>query len=203
MRPSAATIAFKRAEIKERYRRKSHRVSMAALRVTELQRLRRARYPQGIPDTADGRVLVRVIVHHLAVLQGDQRRRITGWLDEHAPWMTMGEAHELLAEIVTKPRRWRADRLAWRLKLIEADRKALRITTIGAIDADKAERAKRRKERDRAMKAAARQAAGSVSRAHYEALSIASTKPWIAEGISRRTWYRRRGTGPSTAYKLS
>lgn len=192
-------VAALKAEIADRYRRPRHRVSMAAVRITELQRLRRARYPHGIPDSADGRVLVRVIVHHLAVLQGDQRRRVTGWIEENAPWLTMGETHNLLSEIATKPRRWRADRLAWRLKLIAADRKALRITTIGAIDVDKRTRIATRKQRDREMKAAARQAAGMAARAHYEAESIAKAKPWEAAGISRATWYRRRETGPSTA----
>lgn len=176
---------------------------MAALRVSDLQRLRRARYPQGIPDSPDGRVMVRVIVHHLAVLQGDQRRRITGWLDEHAPWMTLADAGALLAEIATKPRRWRADRLAWRLKLVSVDRKALRITTIGAIDVDKATRIANRRQRDREAKAAARQAAGASARAHYEATSTAKAKPWEAHGISRASWYRQRHreteTGPSTA----
>lgn len=202
MRPNAATIAFKRAEIADRYRRKNKRVSMAALRISELQRIRRARYPQGIPDTPDGRVMVRVIVHHLAVLQGDQRRRINGWLDEHAPWLTLADANALMVEVATKPRRWRADRLAWRLKLIAADRKALRITTIGAIDVDKQARIRHRSERSRQIKAAARQAAGAVSRAHYEAQSLSREAPWVAQGISRATWYRRRETGPAAAYKL-
>lgn len=163
---------------------------MTALRVTELQRLRRARYPQGIPDTPDGRVMVRVLVHHLAGLAGDQQRRISGWLDENAPWMSLADAKALMAEIATKPRRWRADRLAWRLKLIAADRAALRITTIGSIDLDHIQRTERRKERKRLAMAAKRQAA--VDRARYEANSISRAKPWTAAGISRATWYRRR-----------
>jgi hypothetical protein len=31
-----------------------------------------------------------------------------------------------------------------------------------------------------------------VLRAEYEARSLSKRKPWVAEGISRRTWYRQR-----------
>jgi hypothetical protein len=37
--------------------------------------------------------------------------------------------------------------------------------------------------------------AGAVERVEYEAGSLSKAKPWEAEGISRRTWYRRQKTG--------
>lgn len=199
----ATAIEAKRAEVARRYQRAKRPVGMLALRVAELGRLRRGRYPDGIPDTPDGRVLVRVIVHHLAAIPGDQRRRLTGWLEEHAPWLTIAEARELTTEAALKPRRWRADRLAWRLKLNSLDRAALRITTIGAIDLDTKARAERRRQRDIARKAALRRANGAKPRAEYVA-AVASLKPWIAAGLSRATWYRRRASetvrqGPATA----
>ena len=40
-----------------------------------------------------------------------------------------------------------------------------------------------------------RRKAGAVERVEYEAGSLAKMKPWEAEGISRRTWYRRQKTG--------
>jgi hypothetical protein len=45
-----------------------------------------------------------------------------------------------------------------------------------------------RRERDRLNKERARRAAGAKDQAN----SAARTKPWLAEGISQRTWYRRR-----------
>jgi hypothetical protein len=33
---------------------------------------------------------------------------------------------------------------------------------------------------------------GIISRDDYLAESVERQKPWLAEGISRRTWYRRR-----------
>ena len=50
------------------------------------------------------------------------------------PWMTTGEATGYINEALTNPQRWKADQLAWRLRLTAADRSALNITTIGAID---------------------------------------------------------------------
>jgi hypothetical protein len=37
-----------------------------------------------------------------------------------------------------------------------------------------------------------RQLRGSKSRAEYEATSLSRTKPWLALGIGRRQWERRR-----------
>lgn len=68
----------------------------------------------------------------------------------------------------------------------------LGLTTIGAIDQGKAARTKRRKQRERDRKRTKRQAAGATPRAQYEANSVEHNKPWIEQGISRRTWFRRR-----------
>jgi hypothetical protein len=188
------SIAARRAEIAARYRQRRRPVSVSVLRLRELMRLARARYPQGITDTPDGRTMVRIIAHHLGALQGDQRRRITEWLAEHAPWLPLRDGRALLAEVASRPRRWRADRLGARLKLLEADRAALRITTIGAVDLDKEARAARRKEAKRQAKLNRRRLKGAKPRARYESESLSRTKPWEAEGISRRTWERRRRT---------
>jgi len=40
-----------------------------------------------------------------------------------------------------------------------------------------------------------RRANGAKQRAEYETGSTTARQPWLAAGISRRTWYRR-GTGP-------
>jgi hypothetical protein len=113
--------------------------------------------------------------------------------------MAESEREQLISRVLANPLRWRADSLARRLNLTEAERRRLRITTIGAVDLDKAARLKRRRELSRQIKAAARQAKGAASRAYYEAQSLSRTKPWHAQGISRRTWYRRRGTSAVTA----
>src|SRR5690606_8887235 len=74
--------------------------------------------------------------------------------------------------------------------------------TIGACDVSDAGRAvlamNAKRERDRQRSEKKRRAQGATVRAEYEAKSLSATKPWEAEGISRRTWYRRNsGTGAS------
>jgi hypothetical protein len=92
-----------------------------------------------------------------------------------------------------------ADRLARFLGVTRAQRQQLGITTIGAIDVGKRARALLRKRRLRLYLERRRRAQDAVSRTTWEENSLMRTKPWEAEGISRRTWYRRRGTGPNTA----
>ena len=76
----------------------------------------------------------------------------------------------MTAKVISKPLRWRADKLATRLNLTEAERKRLRITTIGAVDLTRQQRKDRRRARDRALKHARRLAAGAKPRAEYEAV---------------------------------
>jgi hypothetical protein len=56
----------------------------------------------------------------------------------------------------------------------------------------KAEREAARKARNRQAKRDKRRKQGAKPRAEYVATSAERTKPSQAEGISRRTWYRRR-----------
>lgn len=187
----AASIAAKRAEIARRYERpRRQQVSLASLRISELHRLRHARYPDGIPDTPKGRVMVRVLIHHLAGRPGDPRKRLPRWIEDLAPWMAVADARALLNEALTMPRTWRADRLAWRLGLTSADRAALRITTIGAVDESRQQRATKRREAKRQREQERRKAAGSQPRAEYLAEQAATPKPWLALGMSRASWYR-------------
>jgi hypothetical protein len=180
-------------------RRKGKRAAgfnIIAIRCAELQRLFIARYGRQLPDDDAGRDDAGLMAHHLAHRPGDARHRIAAWLASAAPWMQGPERAELLAAVTAKPRRWKADTLAARVGLTEAERERLQITTIGAIDLDKAERTKRRRARKTAADHERRRANGAMSRAEYEAGSTTARQPWSAAGISRRTWYRRqRGTG--------
>lgn len=53
------------------------------------------------------------------------------------------------------------------------------------------------RERDAERKKAKRAAAGAMTREEYESQSKSKLKPWEAEGVSRRTWYRRRSVDNS------
>jgi hypothetical protein len=110
--------------------------------------------------------------------------------------MTGSDLEALIEDTLKQPRRWRADRLAWRLGLTIADRDALGITTIGAVDMEANKRIGRRREKNRAAEAAKRRARGVCPRQKYEAGSISREKPWEALGISRATWYRHGKPSP-------
>lgn len=193
---------IRHAEIARRYKAKQAnkpRVSIAAVRIAELHRLFRHRYGRTLPDDDAGRDDVQIMAHHLAQRPGDAKRRIRSYIELQAPWMPPADAAALIDSVVAKPIRWRADKLALRLQLTEAVRRHLGITTIGAIDMTKEERKLARKLRQRQRDRARRRAAGAKPRIEYEANSVNRTKPWIAAGISRRTWYRQRGTSASAA----
>lgn len=178
-------------------RKKPSRPSLVGLRVRDLNRLLTARYGEQLPNDDAGRDDVRIVCHHLAqYADGNPARRIASWIRLRAPWMTVVELEQLTVECLTKPTRWRADKLAWRMRLTEQDRQTLGITTIGAIDCGKQQRTKRRRTAQRKAKEAKRRAAGAKPRAEYEAASISATKPWEQLGISRRTWYRNGKPAP-------
>lgn len=166
-------------------------MQIVALRISDLSTLFRSRYGITLPEDDSGRDDIRLAVDHLASLP-HPAKAITCWLETWAPWMTLAEHRQVIADGIANQRHWKADALAWRLRLTYQERSMLGITTIGAIDMSKAQREKRRKDMDRLRKAAKRRAAGAVLRDRYERASIEQAQPWIAEGISRRTWYRRQ-----------
>jgi hypothetical protein len=102
------------------------------------------------------------------------------------------ERKAFIRKAFRNPIRYRADTLAEKLGLTFARRQRLGIKTIGAIDMPAEAREEMRKAKTRERKRKARQHAGCMTRAEYEANSISRQKPWEAEGISQRTWYRRQ-----------
>jgi hypothetical protein len=199
----AVSEAAKHAEIALRHdgeararraeRAAERQVHLAPLRVSELSTIYCDRYGAPLlPDDDSGRDDAFVMAQHLARLSGDQRRNIVLWMRSWAPWMDQPELDQLIEAVLAKPRRWRADPIGKKINLLDIDRTRLGITTIGSADVTKEQRAARRKARKREDMKQRRKSAGAKPRADYEASSLARSKPWIAEGISRRTWYRRR-----------
>jgi hypothetical protein len=103
------------------------------------------------------------------------------------------EAEQVIEEADTVPNFRKADALGRYLHLTDENRTALQIRTIGSIDVSKQRRVRLRKERARARRRAKRRISGAKSRAEYLAAnSLSRIRPWKTEGVSRRTWYRRR-----------
>jgi hypothetical protein len=122
--------------------------------------------------------------------------RLKVWAERWAPMTPDGRLEEIVRIAMARPKLEKADTLGARLRLTDAERTYLRITTIGACNVNKAarqRRSKRRKrERDRFNAAENRTERGAKPRPTYLAQCFSARAPWKAEGISRRTWERRR-----------
>jgi hypothetical protein len=183
-REIAATYAADKRD-KRQSRRKP---PLAWIRASELERLFHFRYGATLPDDDAGRDDLWLLVQHLA--NGpDAGRRCQKSIRTWAAWMPEDEAAALIAKAIDKPFRFKAATVAKLVRLTDEERFRLGITTIRSIDAREtpAER-KNRQRREKRAKARA-----------LKPPSLSQTKPWEAEGISRKTWYRRRDTkhGPS------
>jgi hypothetical protein len=190
MTAEPARVAALQFEIARKYARRQRRpASLTSLRIADLRRLFLARYGRSLPDDDAGRADARIMAHHLA-RRSNAERRIVSWLELQAPWMKPVEVKALIAEVFSRPYKWRADTLARRLNLTDAERRRLGITTIGAVDVDRAERLAHRRDRARQFKERRRRTQGAMPRAEYEAKSLSRTKPWEALGMSRASWYR-------------
>lgn len=186
-------MAAKRAIQSQHEQRKRPAPTILELRLRDLSRLRAGRYGEVMPDTPDTRRLISIIAQHLAAMPGTKAlQTIPSWLSLYAPWCTPPQAAVLIADVLNAPKFWKAHDLAWALKLTAADRKALRITTIGACDMSPQQRAKQRKLMKRLEREEKRRLKGAIPRTEYLAKSLNAKAPWLAEGISRRTWYRRQ-----------
>jgi hypothetical protein len=185
---------------------------MRRLRLGDLRRLLRDRcHGSVLPDDDAGReYLVELLLpislgpneavkrSHAIEIWGPtdrMRREIELW----APWMSEDEARELRLDINATPmwqRKPVARTLGERLQVTYAERARLQLRTIGPCDMTEAAMTLMRKQKRRQRERLRRQSRGVESRAEYLAASLSQTKPWEQEGISRRTWERRRVASP-------
>jgi hypothetical protein len=183
--------AAERAAIRKRYRGRG-KIGMSTLRTSELDRLFTHRYRGNIlPDDDAGRGDVRIMLHTLG-RRSDPIQRIDSWLASRAPWFIGEERDKLIDAVMDNPLRWRADTLGKMLGLTTADRAMLKIRTIGPIDSTAGERREARRVANIERKRQIRRAAGKPLRADRMRNSVNSQAPWKAQGISERTWFRRR-----------
>lgn len=175
---------------------------ISRLRLRQIERLFAHRWGGQLPDDDAGLDDLELAAHHIAHLDGDAVDHILRWAWEWAPWLWHRDGIDPVAfasRIAANPRRYKADTLAWRLRLTKDVRATLGITTIGAIDCNAAMRAALRRKKKRNKIVAKRRAAGSVCRADYEANSLSKKKPWEAMGMSRAKWYRLGKPSPAPA----
>jgi hypothetical protein len=127
---------------------------------------------------------LKILLHHYSLNNPLAIPRI---IKNRALW---ANAQRLQEEIDAYPRKWCTNTLGRLLRVTGVEWRMLRLRTIAPIDMTKEEgRAYSRQLYRERRRAKLRQ----VSRAEYLAANYLSrTRPWEAEGISRRTWQRRR-----------
>ena len=166
-----------------------HRTSeqwKARRRVAELKRIYQDRFPNGLPHNRLGVKFARYICRTMAFDPVDQRAE---WLDRHARWLEPDARYKLLS---AGPYWYAATSLAQHLELYDEERERLQVRTIPALDVDDQQRKEINLEKERQATQRRRRQCGVKPREQYEAESLSRTEPWKSDGISRRTWYRRK-----------
>jgi hypothetical protein len=166
---------------------------IARFRLRQLERLFHRRCGFTLPDDDDGRDSLELVAHHIAFLRGEVEKHIVAWASLWCPWMPRAEAEALAKRVASRPVKFKASTLGWRLRLTELERTELAITTIRAFNMTDEQMIERRRQRDRERKARRRLA----KRTRMPA-PLNQTMPWKGAGISRATWYRRRKAAVET-----
>lgn len=183
--------AFGRKERRAPRRRGSAGL-IAMIRLREHERLISVRYRGQLPNDDGGADDLWIAAQLIRQHGGDTCRKTVDWAKLWAPWCSEQDANALALHVGLHPYKFTADTLAEKLNLTYAERQALGITAIGAIDVDREERERLRRQRSREKEKQKRRANGAVARDLYEEGSCESWRPWKDQGISRSTWYRRR-----------
>jgi hypothetical protein len=174
------------------------------LRIRELERLLFYRLGPA-PDPKDSDIYLLTVAQHFRRNLENKKGLPTSdevlnvlelWALRFSSKTPRSRLDQVARGVVDRPELEKADALGARLRLTDDERTYLRITTIGACDVNKAERQHRRRlrkrERDRTKAATKRRKRGAKPRAVYLAQSLSASAPWKSEGVSRRTWERRR-----------
>jgi hypothetical protein len=185
-------------------RKRRHTYDVRVGQISQLTRLIRYRHGRGLDtDDADAylvpiakRQYLKLRLRKPVADAGPVCDLLQTWAENHAPQLPERVLRAAAEHAFLNPRLESAETLGRTVRLTYAERTLLKINSIGSHDVSKADRARlakeRRRARDRDRKAAKRLAQDMTPRNVYLAESLSRTRPWEAEGISRRTWERRR-----------
>jgi hypothetical protein len=163
-------------------------------RVYMLDRIFSIRYGRGLgdknwqfPDDDAGLADLKILVHHYFMNPMAMPRIITN----HAPW---ANADAIIAEVETHPQRYSKKRLGRLINLTGHEYRQYGIRTMMPVDMTDEQIRDYAKIVRAAQRTKRRRRAGIQPRFKYLGTSLSQTKPWLAEGISRAQWYRRKQT---------
>ena len=165
------------------------------LRYGALVKLFRHRWGYALPDDDAGRGDLWELVTNVSLATEAPAKKIKASIETWAPWMQADEAAEMIDHVkrlAIYDRTPTSQQLGERLRITNAERQRLKLWPFKPIDATDAELAAQ----SRARRNALRRAKRGRPRAEYLLSCLTATKPWEAEGISRRTWERRRVASP-------
>jgi hypothetical protein len=172
----------------------STREKIRRVRLGNVRTLIRHRCGLFLPeDDAGHEYLIEML--KIVSLGPDPERRMVNVIETVAPHITGADGERIIRHVnrMSTYDRWpRPHILGESLRLTNAEREGLGLWSITPCDISAEDLAEQRKAKDRARKRRTRQAQGAKLRSQYEGQSASRLKPWLAEGISRRTWYRRK-----------
>jgi hypothetical protein len=140
-----------------------------------------------LPDDDSGLEDLKILVH---TYNWTNPLRMSQIIKLRAPWAS---ADKIIEEITTYPRKFTSEYLGVILNYTGKEHRRLRLRTISPVDMSRDDRRDFSRILANGRRLKKRRLKGMRARAEYlEANSLSRDRPWEADGISRRTWERRR-----------
>jgi hypothetical protein len=169
--------------------------TLRCLRYGALVKLLRLRCGQQLPDDDAGREYLWELMCIASLASRAADKKLAHVLELWAPWMDAEEAEMMVEHIqalTVTERNITPEDLGRRLRLTNAEREACGFWTAHPVDMSAEDLKEFKKAKRRTRMSARRAKKGGLSRAAYLVKCKATPKPWVALGMSRATYFRRR-----------
>ena len=170
------------------------------LRYGNLLRLFRYRWGYELPNDEAGLGDLWLLVLNCSLADNAPDKKMANAISVWAPWMSDEEAQAYIKHVEgldIYQRLMTGKEIGAQLGLTNADREFLKLWQFLPIDKTGEELAQIAKDRELRRRERARRKKGVRPRAKYLSDLAAKPKPWVAQGISRATYFRRVRRGES------
>jgi hypothetical protein len=165
------------------------------LRLYDMQAIFRARYGYALPDDDAGLSDLNDLLCVISTAANTPETKMDHAVWQWAPWLDPDKAAAMIDFICRMPMPQRdltRYELGRRQNVTMQVYLNLGLKQIWPHDMTVAQMQQYRKARDTVSREQRRRRAGVLTRADYVTKSHSKTKPWLADGVCRRTWERRR-----------